>query len=180
MRVCVHVRHTRVSRVVYKHVRFHLQGGLRVSTPSSSVLRTFDHPHIVGAVTNGQGHGVLVLLDQVHHPLLLEGRDSATDHSLALAGRLQEVQLQLFGQGVPLRAHMDSYTGASHDTLATEGPPMRGQTSQQRTHLGSTGKGVLLELTAYKRVSVEYDAKGRSSRLLGVVHFLFLLFLVVH
>lgn len=69
---------------------------------TQSCLFTFDHSHIVGSISNGQGHGFLVLLDQVNHPLLLQWSDSTTDDSLALASCLQQVQLHMILQAMSL------------------------------------------------------------------------------
>lgn len=63
-------------------------------TPDRRFL-TFDHVDVIGSVSDGQRHGLLVLLHQTHHVGLLFGRDAAADHGFTLAGHVHEVQLQI-------------------------------------------------------------------------------------
>lgn len=55
---------------------------------------TLDHVHVVGSVSDGQRHGLLVLLHQAHHVGLLLRRDAAADDGLTLAGHVHKVNLQ--------------------------------------------------------------------------------------
>lgn len=66
---------------------------------------TFNHPHIVGAISNGQSDSLLLFLDQVHHLLLLKRSDTATDNSLALASCVQKKKLHILLESISLQEH---------------------------------------------------------------------------
>ena len=44
-------------------------------------LLTLDHGDVVGAVADGEGDGLLVPLDELHHARLLQRRHATTYHS---------------------------------------------------------------------------------------------------
>lgn len=58
-----------------------------------------DHGDVVGPVTDGQRHGLLVPLDQINYLSLLERGDTTTDDCHAHGGDLQECPLQPLTQG---------------------------------------------------------------------------------
>lgn len=55
----------------------------------------FDHADIIGPIPDGQCHHLLVPLHQLYHLGLLKGCHPAADYSLAHAGYLQQLQLQV-------------------------------------------------------------------------------------
>jgi len=71
----------------------HAGGGLSFIGNSVDVL-TLDHVDVVGSVSDGQCHGLLVLLHQTDHVALLLGCDAAADDCLTLAGHVHKVDLQ--------------------------------------------------------------------------------------
>ena len=75
----------------------HVSGSERKEAPppplaSAQSQLTFDHADVVSSVSDGQGDGLLVLLDQLHHLGLLQGRDPAADDGLAHARQPQQLQ----------------------------------------------------------------------------------------
>ena len=72
---------------------------------SAAPAGTFDHAHVVGSVSDGQCHHLLVLFDQLHHLSLLQRSHPAADHCFTHARRAQELQLHAALQGVRLRDH---------------------------------------------------------------------------
>ena len=64
-------------------------------------LGFLNHRHVVGAVANGQGNGLIgqALFHHFHDQLLLRRRDPARDHRFAKAAQLQKhVPRVLIGQ----------------------------------------------------------------------------------
>lgn len=56
---------------------------------------TFDHANVVSAVSYGQGDGLLVLLDELHHLGFLQLGDSAADHRFARTRRRHKLLLHV-------------------------------------------------------------------------------------
>lgn len=56
---------------------------------------TFDHANVVSAVSYGQGDGLLVLLDELHHLGFLQRGDSAADHRFARARCRHKLRLHV-------------------------------------------------------------------------------------
>ena len=58
-------------------------------------VRGLDHGHVVGPVPDGEGHGLLVLLDQLHHQGLLQGRHPAADDGRTVLCHAQKCKFHI-------------------------------------------------------------------------------------
>lgn len=65
----------------------------RAGVASSSEL-TLDHVDVIGSVSDGQRHGLLVLLHQTHHISFLFGGHATANDRLTLTGHVHKVDLQ--------------------------------------------------------------------------------------
>lgn len=77
-------------------------------------------------LTNSKSHDFELFPDQLHHPALLERRDSAAEHRAAVLGQLKEATLQVWGerhaQGASVHDQRD-VLGRAHVTGVRIVPP---------------------------------------------------------
>jgi len=76
-----------------------------------SLHRTYvgalDHVDVVGTVTDGEGQGARVVAHEADDIALLGGGHAAADDDAALAGKLEQGQLEVLLEAVPQRGALD-------------------------------------------------------------------------